>query len=353
MRRLRDWRVWLGLAITGVALWLALRGVSFREVARDVRQADLGLLFAVAIPSQILALWVRAIRWRHLTDPVQPIGGGALFRAVAVGFMANNLFPLRIGEVVRAWYLSRETGASGSALLGTVVLERVIDSMFFVGMAAALLGIYGARLPGGLAVALLIPVMSVSVAPLLIVLWLRLAPDSLVRFIDLVGRPLFRDRVTDWVLRLLRSFAEGLGSLRGGMHLFWIAWHSILIWMVFATLPFYVGFVALDIDFGSPARGVAAAYATLVAVGLAIAVPSAPGFFGTYHWACREVLTSGFGVPESQAVALGTLVHASFWVSVTALGLGVLWLRHTSLEEIGEVAEGGVEPGKAPFPESR
>ena len=58
----------------------------------------------------------RALRWRYLTDPIQPIERGPLFRATAVGFMTNNLLPLRAGELIRAWYLSRETGANGTTL---------------------------------------------------------------------------------------------------------------------------------------------------------------------------------------------------------------------------------------------
>ena len=74
---------------------------------------------------------------------------------------------------------------------------------------------------------------------------------------------------------------------------------------------------------------------TLLPVGVAVALPSAPGFFGPYHLACRAALTR-FGVAETQAVAVGTLVHAIFWITVTAMGLLVLRSRGSSLEELEE-----------------
>jgi uncharacterized membrane protein YbhN (UPF0104 family) len=78
---------------------------------------------------------------------------------------------------------------------------------------------------------------------------------------------------------------------------------------------------------------------TLAAVGIAVALPSAPGFFGLYHSACRLVLER-FGIPAEMAVALGTLLHAVFWLTLTGLGLLVIRSRRTSLGEIDEAAGG-------------
>ena len=83
-----------------------------------------------------------------------------------------------------------------------------------------------------------------------------------------------------------------------------------------------------------------AAWITLAAIGVAVALPSAPGFFGAYHLACKLALAS-FGVSPETAVALGTLCHAVFWVCLTALGLVVLRVRQTSLVEVDEAAVGG------------
>ncbi|MEN8182736.1 MAG: lysylphosphatidylglycerol synthase transmembrane domain-containing protein [Myxococcota bacterium] len=342
--RLRDPKLWIGLVITGVTVWLAVRGVSFEDLARDLREANVLVLVAYSVPGYVGALYLRALRWRHLTDAVQPISRGPLFRATAVGFMVNNLVPLRVGEVVRAWMLAREVGASGAAILGTVILERVIDAVFVSSLALAVLGSQS----GG--VALAGPLLAAVAVPVSAVIALRVAPEQVV---GLAGRTLLwalPERAVLWVQRLLRSFAEGLGSLRGGRHLFWIALHSVLIWGVFSVIPIYGALQALHVDLGSTSRQLSASYATLAAVGVAVALPSAPGFFGPYHYAARLALTR-FGLPQATALAVGTLAHATFWVTVTLLGLAVLRFRHASLDETLEAA---AEPaGKDPPAERR
>ena len=131
--------------------------------------------------------------------------------------------------------------------------------------------------------------------------------------------------------------AEGLGSLQGGRHLWWIVWHSILIWTVLGIAPFLVAMRALGIDLGSCERTVSAGFVTLTAVGIAVALPSAPGFFGPYHLATREALRR-FGVTEELALAVGTLSHAVFWISTTGIGLAVLRFRGTRLDELATAA---------------
>src|SRR5262249_49776204 len=89
----------------------------------------------MSVPAYLAVVWLRALRWRHLTGTIRPMPRAALFRAVAVGFMANNIFPLRIGELVRVGFLARETRAPAAAVLATVVLERVIDGLSVLAMA--------------------------------------------------------------------------------------------------------------------------------------------------------------------------------------------------------------------------
>ena len=94
---------------------------------------------------------------------------------------------------------------------------------------------------------------------------------------------------------------------------------------------------ALGIDLGAPERTLSAGFVTLTAVGIAVALPSAPGFLGPYHLAAREALRR-FGVSEELALAVGTLSHAVFWVTTTAIGLAVLRFRGTRLDELATEA---------------
>ena len=323
-----------GIAVTVLFGWLALRGVDLAEVGRTIARTDWILLFGISVPAYVVLLWLRARRWRYLTDPIQPMSTSALFRAVAVGFMANNLFPLRMGEVVRSWYLARETGTSAAAVFGTVIIERVIDTVsliLLVCMVIAMRGDEGGVLARG--AVLLVPV---AVLPLLLLALLKSKPERVLGWTAWVLRPL--PKLAVFSDRMLRRFSEGLGALRGGRHLFWIAFDSFLIWWVVSVLPIFATFLSLGLDLGSPVRELEAAWTTQAVVGVAVALPSAPGFFGIFHWASQIALL-GFGVPSAEALAAGTLLHAVMWLTMTSIGLGVLWFRSTSLGEIDRATE--------------
>ena len=114
---------------------------------------------------------------------------------------------------------------------------------------------------------------------------------------------------------------------RGGRHLGWIALHSVSLWLVLSVPPIAAAFLALGIDLGSSERMLEAAWTTQAAIGVAVAVPSAPGFFGVFHFACRLALVR-FGVSPDAAVAAGTLIHAVMWVTLTAAGFLVTLRGH-------------------------
>ena len=326
--------MWIGVVVTLLFGWLALRGVDLAEVGRTIARTDWILLLGLSIPAYLALVWLRALRWRHLTNPIRPMATGPLFRAVAVGFMANNLFPLRMGEIVRPWYLARETDTSAAAIFGTVILERVIDTLsllILVCMVIVLRGDEAGVLAQGAVV--LIPVIVLPIAALGL---LKARPERVFAWTAFLLRPI--PRLAAFADRMLRRFHEGLGALRGGRHLFWIAWHSFLIWWVVSVVPVVASFLALGIDLGSFLRMVEAAWTVQAVVGVAVALPSAPGFFGIFHWACQVALVD-FGVASEVALAAGTLLHAVMWVTLTALGLGVLWTRSTSLGDLGRAED--------------
>lgn len=328
-----DWRVWGTIAITGGCLWLAMRGVPLGDVMEAMERADLTLLLVLSIPSYIAAVWVRALRWRYLTESIAPMPRATLFRAMAIGFTVNNLLPLRIGEIVRSWYLARETGTSATSVLGSVAVERVIDIVVLLVLAMIGLLVAGTDSDeGGLLAQGALLLLPVAVAPLAGLIALRVKPEFVYRMVRFFAQPL-PQRVGEGVESVLRRFADGLGSLRGGTHLFWIVLHSITIWMILSAIPMLAGIAAFGIDLGSPARTVVLSWVVLAVVGVAVAIPSAPGFFGPYQLAFKAVLVR-LGVDPATALAVGLLVWFVFWVTLTTLGLVVLRTRRTSLGEL-------------------
>ncbi|MCH2171189.1 flippase-like domain-containing protein [Myxococcota bacterium] len=318
-----------------------MRDVDFRAVGGLILEADWLILIGLSVPSYVWANDLRARRWRHFTRPIASIGYGPHFRAISVGLMVNNVLPLRIGEIVRAWYLGRESDTRVASLLGTVALERIIDVLTILSLAAVVLMVWGARGEGALAQGALL-LAPVAMGPAVGLAWLRIAPGQVHRALAWVLRP-FPPRISQAARNLLEQFEAGLGSLHAGSHLFWIGVDSVLIWAVASTLPFLAGFAALGIELGSWSETLVAAWAVLVAVALAVALPAAPGFFGIYHAAAKWALIR-FGVTAKTAVAFGTLVHSVMWVTVILIGVLVLRRRGTSLRALRQMTDVGEPP---------
>jgi uncharacterized protein (TIRG00374 family) len=280
------------------------------------------VLLGLSLPAHLWALQLRAQRWRVLARGVADFDTAAGLRATAVGFMVNNLLPLRVGELVRAWWLAREIRASGSALLGTVILERVIDAVFLLALASFLIGSEVGR---GL-------LFAAAAAPLAVTFALRRWPDAAVSLVRRVSSRVLSPARSERLAGVVAAVAAGVAALRGRGDLARVALATALLWGVAAVIPFWAAFLALSVDLGGAVAELRAAFITLVWVGAAVALPSAPGFFGTYHAACVVALTP-LGVPRELALAVGTLAHAVFWVGTTTFGLVALRLGGRRLGE--------------------
>ncbi|MBW2414341.1 MAG: flippase-like domain-containing protein [Deltaproteobacteria bacterium] len=333
----RQLRIWLGLGITVAAIAWTVRGVDFSLVVQSLRTARLFPLVFVAI-AQVLGLWVRALRWRHMTDSLtdEPIPVVILYRATAVGFMAINLLPFRLGELVRPWFLSQEADIRGSAALGTLVLERAIDFASIAMISGGVLYFHSAGFPAWFRTGAIVFTV-LSLAPFGLVVALRLDEARTLQFLTLFVRPL-PESVASRALDLITEACRGLGSLKGIRPPLMVAFYSALLWLVIFASVFVFGFMAFDIHFPL-GEEILAVYTLHVFTALAAAAPSAPGFFGVFHFACREALGL-FGISPDVAVAYGTLVHLGYWLPVTGAGLLVFLRSGMRLADLTSVQVG-------------
>jgi uncharacterized protein (TIRG00374 family) len=304
--------------VTAVALYWTLHDVAPGELLGALSGANSWLILAM-LPFHVIVLWLRAIRWRYLSQSIAPapLPMGALFRATAVGFMALNLLPLRIGELIRPWFLAKETNVRASAALGTIVIERAIDFTSVAIIGGVVLFFHTSALPTWVRTGATLFV-ALSAIPFAITLAIRIEEQRTLR---LAARALsfLPERAAERVLDVLAQLARGLGSMRSWKDVAAVFLYSLLIWLVFIPFPFALGLFAFGIDL-SPQQMLLAVYTTLVFTALAIAAPAAPGFFGVYHFACREALAL-FGVSAAVAVGYGTIVHLVYWGPVTLVGL--------------------------------
>jgi uncharacterized protein (TIRG00374 family) len=125
---MKNWKFWLGVAVSALFLWLALRGLGLEEIGAALADANLWWLLP-GIGVYFVGVWARAWRWHYLLGPVKAIPTRTMFPIVAIGYMGNNIYPARAGEVLRAVVLKRREGVPVSASLATIIIERIFDGV--------------------------------------------------------------------------------------------------------------------------------------------------------------------------------------------------------------------------------
>ena len=345
-------RLWLGLAVTLVFLGLLLLRVDLGETVESLGDANFVYLVP-GIALYFLAVVFRTIRWRFLLSHLKAIPTSRLLPVVVVGYMANNLLPFRLGEVVRSYYLGQREEVSKSATLATILLERVFDVLtllFFLAIAALVLTAGGliedlADIPAYLLVlgpvalfAVVLP-LTVSAAH-----W----PGWPVRALAPLARRL-PGRMGPSLVELTGLFITGLASLRDLRRVLMLLLLSLPVWLLEASMLYVIGFsFGLQDHFSNPVEMAAVILAVTATSNLATSLPSLPGGIGPF-----EVLAIGtlevLAVPTPVATAYTITMHAALLLPVVVAGLVILWWQNISFRDLRRMGKGGqeVKPGVA------
>jgi len=314
--------LWLGLVISVVFLYLALRNVKFMEIRRALSQVD-PLLLAWAAVIFLVSFSIRAVRWRYILRPIKEIGLPQVFSLLSIGFMANNVLPARLGEVVRAYFLAKKTGIRKSLSLATIVLERLSD--FAALLLSALLVSLFFSLPSALEkIGILAGLMFLFC--ILLILFIHFRKNFTLRLFERIISllPPARRRA---MMERVNAFVEGLLILKTGRGVLWITTLSLAVWTLWAVALHYT-LLAFDIQVPFSAR-----LLILAVVNLGALIPSSPGYVGPYHYLCWVCL-SVYAVDKSLAFSFSVILHALWYVPLTALGFLFLGKEHVSIAQI-------------------
>ncbi|WP_263819259.1 lysylphosphatidylglycerol synthase transmembrane domain-containing protein [Salinibacter sp.] len=314
-------------AVAGIAVSVAVLGWALYQV--DLRKAvDVLGRFgpwwaAPMLLCYLSSFLVRGVRWRLLLQPVETVSWPTSTGVIFSGYMANNLLPLRLGEIVRALVLGQVTSARVEGTLSTIVLERVFDGLVLVGMIALVLASGIGPEAGGVVAYTGAVSALVFVGALFFVVGARLFPRPILSGVrwTLSCVPIIEE---ERGLDATRSLLRGLKSLALDQRLLAVIGLSAAVWILEGGM-FWVGLWAFSLD-----AGVEAAFLTLAFVNLSILVPSAPGYVGIFQGA--TILAFGaFGLSEEVALSYSVVVHFLQYVSVTVIGLAVLAAYGVSL----------------------
>jgi uncharacterized protein (TIRG00374 family) len=302
--------------------WVFKQAGDLSHVADALGQANYGFLIP-ALVVYFAGVAVRAIRWRVLVRPVKRVSARRLFPVVVIGYMANDVLPARMGELVRAYILNRDEGISKTAGLATIFVERVFDGLVMVIFVAAL-GFF-VPLEAGLQQVLRVASV-IFVAVLLATFSAALAPE---RALSLIGTLLqfVSPRLRRRFAPVAEHFVAGLSVLQNPMATLSVLVLSVVAWLCEAVMYYLVGLgFSLDLGF--------AGYVLVTAVAnLGTMIPSSPGYVGTFEALVTYTL-HGFNISADLAISYTVVLHVALLVPITLLGFYYMWRRHVTLASL-------------------
>ena len=317
---MKRWQFWVGVLISAVFLYLALRKQNLGEVWGALQTAHyLWLIPGVGV--YFLGVWVRTWRWHYLLRPLKNISTVILFPMVAIGYMGNNIYPARAGELLRAAILKRHDGIPIPASLATIIVERIFDAvvmlMFVFLNIRELARVSGAQVNiWGVSIqdfALIGTVVAVGV--LAVFLLAAMFPFATERFARWgIGR-VIPERFREKMLGVCMRFLSGLESLRSPQDVLMIFVTSVIIWLL-ETGKYWFVMQAFDFPVQVSFFGLMLMNGI---VNLATTLPSAPGYVGTFDLPGIALLQS-YGVPGPIATGYTFVLHAALWLPITLLG---------------------------------
>jgi hypothetical protein len=278
-------------------------------------------------------MYQRAERWKYMLNPIAKIKYKTLLAATCVGFMANNILPLRLGEFVRAYSLSRQDNrVTKSASLATIFVERMVfDLLALLIILAVILAIFPIKLmqDSNYKMGALIS-LGIAMIGLLFAVAVVLKPEGSGK---LITRYLFFLPVVvkEKIEMTVMKFSKGLLFLKSWKETIWVSGHTMLIWlcMGFSNIFIFYAF-GFDLPFY-------ASYVLLVVVSISILIPSSPGFIGVYHAGVFFTL-SRFGIDANNAVSCALVLHAAQFIPITLMGFYYLKKEHLSLKQLKKEA---------------
>ena len=293
-----------------------MRGLKLDDFWHDLQQANL-LWLIPGIIVYFISVAVRAWRWAYMLRPLKQLSVGRMYPIVVIGYMGNNIYPARIGEIVRAYVLQRNEGVPIASSLATVFMERLIDGIVMVGF--VLFALPSVPSLNDTVRSIVTFTSLVFVAGAAVFFALALAPRKTEQLAQTIISRVVPLRFQAPLMNFVEKFVAGAQCLRRPSDLlvlllstifiwlletvkYWLIWHGFTANPGFRELPF-VDFMLFN--------GVA---------NLSTVIPSGPGFVGTYE-AAGVAVFSTLGVEQSLALAYIIVLHIALWLPVTLLGL--------------------------------
>lgn len=316
-----------GIIISAIFLYLFFRDIHWNELHQALKSANY-LWLIPNIATVFIAMALRAWRWGYMVNPIKKCSFHGLYAATMIGFMASNILPARLGELVRPLSLGKIENVSRSATLATTLVERVFDLLTLLTLFTVI--IFYKDLPES-------PILKnieragwlfliVTIAAVAIMIALKLKTDFTLRILNKLLK-VFPARIQETGSDIMAKFASGLGVLSDFRAIVKISLLSVALWVVMA-LANYLIFLAFGLRLP-----IDASFMVLAIVSVGIMLPQAPGFIGGYQY-LTVISLQFYDVPDSSAQACAIIMWATQYFTVTFAGLYHLKREHLSLKQV-------------------
>ncbi len=301
-----------GIVLGIVLIYFSVRGINFNETLTHLKKIHLGYA-ALSLFFIILMQALRSYRWGVILQPMEKISQFTLFAVTSVGFLAIAAIPARIGELARPYLIAKKSSIKMSSALGTIIVERVLDSLAVLTMTIAVLILQD--LPSWMIKSgiLFFIVTMLMIACIIGLIWRR---ETAVKIIDRILRRL-PGKLAQKVNHVIHHFIDGFQVITDVKRLLYLLFLSAVVWLVDVAAIYTL---LLAFGFNLP---VLAAFVVMVILIAGIAIPTAPGFIGNWHYACILGL-SLFGIAKPEAFSFALVYH--FLSMIVVIILGVIFL---------------------------
>ena len=315
-------KVIVGILISVILVYLSVRGINLQDVFRDLKKIQLTyVIFFILLV--ILMQWLRSYRWGVILQPMEKIDQLSLFSVTSVGFLAISAIPARIGELARPYLISKRSSIKMSSALGTILVERVLDS--FTVLAIAVIVLFLTDLPPWMIRSSIIFFL-LALGMFCFIIFLILRRDAALKLINRILSKLpgkFAHKIDE----LIHHFIDGFKIVTNIKLLLYLFLLSALVWLV-DVLAIYMLLKAFG--FTLP---VMASFVVMIILIVGIAIPAGPGYIGNWHFACVLAL-SFFGLAKAEALSFAVVYHFLAMVIVVVLGVAFLPFNKFSISDM-------------------
>lgn len=294
---LKKHKLAIGIVITIVLLWLCFREIDFEKVWQTLLTIKFYYIL-LAIACMFVLYLLKGIRWKFLIDPIQKVPTIPVISSMMCGYFAHNIFPLRLGEFMRVYYLRKKEDVNPSALFGSILAEKLFDGLSLFIMAFLSIFLNSSDKNSSISSSALLLLILLLIA-LSLYVTARYLPKRPAKYVKSKLFAVLKGEYYKKTILVFRKLFHGFRSLHSFKTVFIATFISILVWIAdlfsiyFVLLAFNVQIDHLFLKCLIP----------LVIINLGIMVPSGPGDSGMFHLVGKAAFVAILLAPNASELA--------------------------------------------------